>query len=57
MSVKGERLMYFQFIISNSRIEAIERLDEMELLRQLLEHYCIVHAIIEKSGKWEFYIS
>ncbi|VDO77293.1 unnamed protein product [Heligmosomoides polygyrus] len=33
------------------RIERIEHLDEMELLRQLLDHYCIGYAVNDKSEK------
>ncbi|RCN33209.1 leucine carboxyl methyltransferase [Ancylostoma caninum] len=35
-----------------SRIEKIEHLDEMELLRQLLDHYCIGYALNDKSEKF-----
>ncbi|KAK6025256.1 leucine carboxyl methyltransferase [Ostertagia ostertagi] len=35
-----------------SRIEKIEHLDEMELLRQLLDHYCIGYAVNDKSEKF-----
>ncbi|CAI4224059.1 unnamed protein product [Auanema sp. JU1783] len=31
-------------------IESIESLDEMELLWQLLSHYCIVHAVADKTS-------
>lgn len=34
------------------RIERIEHLDEMELLRQLLDHYCIGYAVNDKSEKY-----
>jgi [phosphatase 2A protein]-leucine-carboxy methyltransferase len=33
------------------RVEDIERLDEKELLTQLLEHYCFVYAFKDLSGK------
>lgn len=32
-------------------IEDIERLDEKELLTQLLEHYCFVYAFKDSTGK------
>ncbi|VDO39446.1 unnamed protein product [Haemonchus placei] len=35
-----------------ARIEKIEHLDEMELLRQLLDHYCIGYALNDKSEKF-----
>jgi [phosphatase 2A protein]-leucine-carboxy methyltransferase len=34
------------------RVEDIERLDEKELLTQLLEHYCFVYAFKDSSGKY-----
>lgn len=35
------------------RIEGIERLDEKELLTQLLEHYCFVYAFKDATGEHE----
>ncbi|KAK6747922.1 hypothetical protein RB195_000870 [Necator americanus] len=35
-----------------TRIEKIEHLDEMELLRQLLDHYCIGYALNDKTEKF-----
>ncbi|PIO69134.1 hypothetical protein TELCIR_09057 [Teladorsagia circumcincta] len=35
-----------------AEIEKIEHLDEMELLRQLLDHYCIGYAVNDKSEKF-----
>jgi len=35
------------------RIEAIERLDEKELLTQLLEHYCFVYAFKDTTEEYE----
>ncbi|VDL76924.1 unnamed protein product [Nippostrongylus brasiliensis] len=35
-----------------ARIEKIEHLDEMELLRQLLDHYCIGYAVKDKNEKF-----
>uniref|UniRef100_A0A158P7P5 ER membrane protein complex subunit 4 n=1 Tax=Angiostrongylus cantonensis TaxID=6313 RepID=A0A158P7P5_ANGCA len=34
------------------RIEKIEHLDEMELLRQLLDHYCICYAVTDRTEKY-----